>query len=172
MGLQARKSLIRRAVERARDERPARRRRDGARGARGRAALFEESKYRRAAAGHRGMSGAGFPQRVHDPPDLRMTGGNGRLEIVDEDLARLPAFAPQALRRVHHSSLVTPASGGGIGSRSFGSVTRSPRDHARWREDNGSLEREPFRRATTITIPPAERILRADAEVRQHEHNP
>src|SRR5207245_7834439 len=41
--------------------------------------------------------------------------GRTRCEVVPI-YARLPAFAPEALRRVHHSSLASFASGGGKGS--------------------------------------------------------
>jgi len=57
--------------------------------------------------------------------------------VVRLTAARLPAFAPQALRRVHRSSRDGLASGGGKGSRS--SVTRA--------SDVPPEEREPCRRA-------------------------
>src|SRR5438132_1186606 len=56
-------------------------------------------------------------------PRARAAGDGGlgreqRDEVRIED-ARLPAFAPQALRRVRRSSLGCVASGGGKSSRSF-----------------------------------------------------
>ena len=59
-----------------------------------------------------------------------------------------------------------------LASRSSGSVrcSRSSRRVARGPPGGMSLEREAFRRASTI--PPRERVLRADAEVRQHQNDP
>jgi hypothetical protein len=82
MGWDPGKSLIRRAIDGPRQKSPRARLLRGADGALSSRAPAEQPEHGRPAAGHGGVKGARFLERVDNPLDLRMMRGDGTLQIV------------------------------------------------------------------------------------------